>query len=204
MRGTRRTEIVDLARRARQRAGVTGYLDATRAGYDAIAADYDAVFARVLDERPFARAVLGAFAEVVRGPVLEVGSGPGRVTAHLRGLGVDVRGIDLSPAMVALARSLHPGVPFAEGTMTALDVADGSLGGLVAWYSLIHIPPADRGAVLAGFHRALAPGAHLLLAFQLGDDVNHDDEAFGHRVDLDFHRMRPDLLDGCPFDVRAR
>jgi hypothetical protein len=52
-------------------------------------------------------------------------------------------------------------------------------------------------------HRALAPGGHLLLAFQLGDDVNHDDEAFGHRVDLDFHRMRPDLLDGSPFDVRA-
>ena len=46
---------------------------------------------------PWLRAALAAFGEDVRerGPVVDVGCGPGHVTAHLAGLGVDVRGVDL-------------------------------------------------------------------------------------------------------------
>jgi 2-polyprenyl-3-methyl-5-hydroxy-6-metoxy-1,4-benzoquinol methylase len=36
--------------------------------------------------------------------VADVGCGPGRITGLLRGLGLDVFGIDLSPAMIELAR----------------------------------------------------------------------------------------------------
>ena len=110
--------------------------------------------------------------------------------------------------MVALARREHPGIAFSVGDMAALDVGDASLGGLVAWYSLIHVPPPELPAVLAGFRRALRPGGHLLLGFQVGDDVSHHDEAFGHRVSLDFRRLQPDavaaLLGDAGFDVTAR
>lgn len=170
---------------------------ATRAGYDAVAAPYTELFRdefAVLD-----RALLAAFAEVVTsdhpgGPVLDVGCGPGRATAHLHGLGVPVRGVDLSPGMVALARREHPGIAFDVGDLAALDVADAALAGLVAWYSIIHVPPPELPAVLAGFRRVLRPGGHLLLAFQVGDDVLHVDEAFGHRVSLDFRRLQPDAV----------
>lgn len=170
------------------------FLTSTRASYGAFVASYDELTKTVIEDRPLDRAMFAAFAEVVAGPVLDVGSGPGRVTKHLHDLGVDIRGIDLTPEMVALARQLHPGLRYDVGSLTALDVPDGSLGGLVAWYSLIHVPPELHPDVLAGFHRALRPGGHLLLGFQVGDEVKTYTEAFGHQVQLDFHRLSPDRL----------
>jgi SAM-dependent methyltransferase len=187
------------------------FLRDTRASYNAIAADYAERFEA--EAKSLERAMLAAFAERVRadgaGPVVEFGSGPGRVSACLAGLGVDIRGIDLSPAMVALARRAYPRLRFDEGSMTELGgFADGSLAGVVAWYSMIHLPPAEVPGVLAGFHRILAPGGHLAVAFQVGDHISRYTEAFGHSVSLDFHRMRPDLvveqLREAGFEVLAR
>ncbi|OLR92486.1 class I SAM-dependent DNA methyltransferase [Actinokineospora bangkokensis] len=172
------------------------HLSATRAGYDAIADEYAEAFAAGLSDQPYARAMLTAFAELVRGggPVLDVGCGTGDATGHLHALGIPVSGLDLSASMLAIARRTHPGPDYRLGSLTDLDVADGSLGGICASYSLIHVPPPHVPAALAGFHRALRPGGHLLLAFQVGTGVRHFDEAFGHRVDLDYHRFTPDGL----------
>jgi len=188
------------------------HLSDTRSGYDAIAQPYTEMFRDELAGSPLDRAALAAFAELVAarhpgGRVLDVGSGPGDVTAHLHALGMPIRGLDLSPAMVGLARREHPDVRFDVGEMSALDASDGSLAGVVARYSIIHVPPAHLPAVFAEFHRVLADGGHLLLAFQVGDDVSHHDEAFGHRVSLDFRRLRPAavtaLLDRAGFDLVA-
>ena len=189
------------------------HLDATRRGYDAVAEQYAELFRTGLDDSPLSRALLVGFAEMVRrdlpdGQVLEVGSGPGAVSAHLHQLGLDVRGIDLSPAMVDVARRDHPGVGFDVGHMGALDRADGSLAGLVCWYSLIHVPAHQRQAVLDEFHRVLRPGGYALIAFQVGDDTLHLDEAFGQVISLDFHRLQPDavveMLGRAGFELTAR
>ncbi|HEV7470467.1 MAG TPA: class I SAM-dependent methyltransferase [Blastococcus sp.] len=186
------------------------YLRTTREAYDTVAAEYAEHFRGELDRKPQDKAILGAFAELVRanGPVLDVGCGPGDALAHLRTRGVKVFGVDLSPGMVDVARWANPGVRIDVGSMTALDRPDGALGGLVAWYSIIHIPPEELPAVFAEFHRVLVPRGHLLLAFQVGDEPLHFDEAFGHAVDLDFRRLRPDrvadLLADAGFDVLAR
>lgn len=180
----------------------------TRDSYDATAEDYAVWIRDELAAKPLDRAVLAAFAELVSGPVADVGCGPGRVTTHLAGLGLPVFGIDLSPGMVAVARRTYPGLRFEVGSMLALDVADSALGGVVAWYSVIHVPDALVPAVFAEFHRVLAPGGYLQLAFQVGDDPLHRSEAAGHQVNLDFHRRRPDhvaaLLRDAGFAVRAR
>ncbi|MFE4062301.1 class I SAM-dependent methyltransferase [Streptomyces sp. NPDC059096] len=174
------------------------YLRDTRDGYDKISAEYAERFPTMRVDGPLGRAMLTAFAEPFRGagggPVVEVGSGAGRVTAFLDSLGVRVRGVDLSPAMVALARRAHPELRFDEGSMTALDLPDGSLAGLVAWYSVIHVPPELHPGVFAEFHRALAPGGSLLVAFQVGDAPLSFTEAWGHTVRLDFHRLSPDRV----------
>lgn len=170
------------------------FLGEARTFYDAIAVQYADRFRDYLASKPLDRMLLSAFAEVARGPILDVGCGPGEVTAFLASHGVDIRGIDLSPEMVALARNKHPSLQFDAGSMTALEVPDSSLGGVVAWYSTIHIPDDQLLGVFAEFARVLGPGGHLLLAFQVGDLPRRLTEPFGHPVALDFRRRRPDTV----------
>lgn len=175
------------------------HLDEVRATYDKVATAYAALFRTELDGKPVDRALLTAFADLVRsiggGPVADVGCGPGRITAHLRDLGLSVFGVDLSPGMLAVARQTHPDLRFVEGAIAALDVPDGALGGVVAWYSVIHTPPADLPATYAEFRRVLAPGGHLLLAFQAGDDDPiRLERAYGHEIACDVHLHSPDRV----------
>lgn len=199
-----------------------GFLTATRAAYDTVAASYARLLADALADNPYDRAVLGLYGELVRARagggsgvaggrprVVEVGCGPGRITAHLGSLGLEARGIDLSPGMVAEARRRHPGIGFEVGSMTSLEVPAGSLDGLVAWYSVIHVPPSRHRGVYAGFHRALADGGLLLLAFQCGQERRRLQEAYGHGgLELDAYRLLParveeDLV-ACGFELVSR
>lgn len=182
------------AHRYGARVPEASFLTDTRSGYNAIAAAYTEHFAGELDSSPWERAILAAFAEVVGPdePVLDIGCGPGRVTGFLAEHGLAVRGIDLSPVMIELARHRHPDIRFDVGSMTELEFSAGSVAAVVAWYSLIHIPPAERPGVLAEFHRVLRPGGRLLLGFQAGTETVHYDEGFGFPVSLDFHRIDPE------------
>ena len=137
--------------------------------YDAVAARYADFVRGELDHLPLDRAMLAAFAEYVRaagaGPVAELGCGPGRITAHLRDLGLDAFGVDLSPAMIDLARSEYPGLRFEVGSMDALELADGALGGIVSWYSVIPCTAGRNAGVLCRVRPGAGPGGHLLAAF---------------------------------------
>lgn len=171
---------------------------ATRAAYNTVAADYADLLRSELAAKPFDRAMLGTFAELVDSAggaeVADLGCGPGRITAHLDSLGLAVFGIDLSPEMVAVARRDHPSLRFDEGSMEALNLASGELGGIVAWYSIIHTPPARLPGVFAEFHRTLRDGGLLLLAFQAGDEPRYLDFAYGHEIDLDAYRLPPERI----------
>src|SRR5262245_62949120 len=109
------------------------------AGYDRVATEYADHIAGELSHKPFDRDLLTRFAQLVDGPILDAGCGPGHVARFLADHGADVRGLDLSPAMVAQASALNPDIAFTIGSMTELP-EDGGLGGIVAFYSIIHIP----------------------------------------------------------------
>lgn len=185
------------------------FLTTTRTAYDTFAAEYADGLDPELTELPLERALLAAFAEVVRGPVADVGCGPGYLAEYLHRRGVaDIRGVDLSPRMVALARRSYPHLRFDEGSITALDLPDGGLGGLICWYCLMHVPDDELPGVAAEFHRVVAPGGEVSLGFLTGDESLHRTEAFGHAIALDY-RFRPaehvvDALAGAGFDVYAR
>ncbi|MEU8438590.1 class I SAM-dependent methyltransferase [Streptomyces sp. NPDC029216] len=146
---------------------------AVRASHELVAVDR----ARPpLDEpvvRPLDRALLDAFAAYARGQgraVADLGCGPGGMTAYLDRRGVRAFGVDLSPAMVAVARRTYPGLRFEVGRMAGLDVADGTLGGVLSWYGTAHTPPGELPDLFAEFARVLAPGGYALVAFAAGDD----------------------------------
>ncbi|MDX3214245.1 class I SAM-dependent methyltransferase [Streptomyces sp. ME02-6991-2B] len=157
----------------------------TARAYDAVAVLYAELFSDSLRSLPLDRALIAAFADCVRtdggSTVADLGCGPGYLTAHLRDLGLEAFGVDLSPVMIGLAREAHPELRFDVGSMDALDaVADGELDGIVSWYSLIHTPPGDLPRYFQEFHRTLAPDGHLLLGFFESGGGPLD--AFDHKV----------------------
>jgi SAM-dependent methyltransferase len=178
---------------------MTGWLEDTRTSYDTVAGSYVEIVRNLLDQAPFEHAALLVFADLVRkdggGPIADVGCGPGRITALLRGHGADAFGIDLSPAMIEIARRENPGVRFEVGSMTDLDLPDASVAGLLAWYSLIHVPDEEIGTVLAHFHRVLRPGGLLMLGFHIGDRSNLKTEGYGgHPMNVYVHLRQPEKL----------
>jgi uncharacterized protein len=159
-----------------------------RSSYDAVATAYADHLVDELGELPFEtwlldRVVAGAAGQ----PVVEVGSGPGHVTAYLADRGAEAMGIDLSPAMVSEARRRFPGRSFEVGDLRRLTRPATSSGwaAVLGWYSLIHLAASELADAVAALVRPLAPGGWLVLGLHAGAEVRHLDEWFGHEVDLD-------------------
>ncbi|MGW3361124.1 class I SAM-dependent methyltransferase [Streptomyces bungoensis] len=147
----------------------------------------------------YLRAALVVFADLVHaaggGPVADVGCGPGHVTAHAHELGVDAFGIDLSSGMIEVARRNRPRLRFEVGSMTDLDLADASVVGLLAFWSLIHVPDEAVPTVFAHFRRAVRPGGPLLLGFHVGDGSRLKTQGHGgYPVNVYVHRRQPDQV----------
>lgn len=130
-----------------------------------------------------------AWADQLRGPLLDAGCGPGHWTAHLTAHGSDTRGRDQVPEFIDHARRSHPGVRFDVGSIDALPEPAGSFAGVLAWYSLIHHEPRSIRRPLEEFARVLRPGGALLVGFFVGPDV----QAFDHSI-VTAYRWSPDAL----------
>lgn len=166
--------------------------------YDRVADEYVKRIFDELQHKPFDRHLLDRFADSVRdlGPACDIGCGPGQVARYLFERGVAMTGIDLSNEMIQHARSLTSGVNFVQGDMRALPVPDSAWAGATAFYSLIHIPPAEMVKALSEVRRALQPGGVLLLCFHIGDNPKHLELWWGREVCLDFHHFQSNEMVG--------
>ncbi|WP_220451148.1 DUF480 domain-containing protein [Nocardioides dongkuii] len=172
--------------------------DRVRATYGAVAATYAERFADELDGQPFERWLLDRVAAHATGadggPVVEVGCGPGRVTAYLAAAGVDARGLDLTPEMVEQARALHPGVRYDVGDLRRLMRPENATGwrAVLAWYSLIHLAESELPDALAALVRPLDTDGWLVVAVQAGAGVRRMTSWFDAEVPpLDFVQHDP-------------
>jgi len=85
-------------------------------------------------------------------------------------------GLDVSPALLAHARRLSPDIAFHEGDFRQPPAPAGSWAGIVAFYSIIHLPREQVASTPVEWARVLRPGGLLLLAAHLGNDTLHLDE----------------------------
>jgi SAM-dependent methyltransferase len=117
----------------------------------------DAYANRIL--RPVEADILVRYRETLSGRILELGSGAGRLTGYLAEIAAEVRGIDISPEMVAYSRRRYPGASFAQG-----DLRDPSVYGSTPWDAIVApfnvvdvFGDGDRQVLLDRVHAALAP-----------------------------------------------
>jgi ubiquinone/menaquinone biosynthesis C-methylase UbiE len=143
-------------------------------------------------EAPVDRSLLDAFVELVLRHdvrrVADVGCGPGRVAVFLADRGLDFIGVDVSHAMINIARAAHPHIEFQEGQLDALPIDSGTLSGVVSWYSIIYTPPDRLCESFEEFARVLRPEGYLLVGFQAEGVPVTREYALGTRLSLTSYR----------------
>jgi SAM-dependent methyltransferase/DNA-binding transcriptional ArsR family regulator len=155
-------------------AGDRARLDAVRqaraaaaaAYFRAAAADWDRIRALHVDECEVERTMLDALGDGPLGDVLDVGTGTGRVLALLAPRTRRAVGIDLSPAMLGVARAAldpaaHPNVQVRHGDMYHLPFGHDAVD-LVVFHQVLHYAD-DAAAAVAEAARCLRPGGRVLV-----------------------------------------
>jgi SAM-dependent methyltransferase len=136
--------------------------ETVREGYDKLAAAYRAHYAASHDAQY--GGWLDAFERTLTpgGRVLELGCADGIPVAKRLSPSYDYLGVDISPVQIAAAGQNVPGAHFQVADMTELAFPDGQFGGIVALYSLIHVPVAQQVPLIGKMARWLQPGGALL------------------------------------------
>lgn len=173
--------------------------------YAKTAETYADAFAHELSYKPLDRLLLTRFAEEnrQRGAILDLGCGPGQTTVFLHRAGLtDVIGTDVSPAMIAVARQRNEEtLRFEVADMLHLPYEANTVGGAVAFYSIVHFSMYELALAFEEIYRVLKPAGQLLLAFhaQHSEDEQRQHERtefMGHPVDITFYFFDPDEVLG--------
>lgn len=148
------------------------------ASYDARAAEYVELLGSIEQMDAANRRFIGTWRDTTVGRLLDAGCGPGLWTQFLHDPDRDVVGVDIASEFLASARARFPHLDFERASLRDLPFEDASFGGILAWYSLIHTPPAELSEILSELARVLAPGGSLLIGYFDGPPR----EPFAHAI----------------------
>ena len=95
--------------------------------------------------------------------MLDLGCGCGLPATRQLARRFEVTGVDISDTQIARARRLVPEATFVRADMSRIRFPAASVHGVVALYSLFHLPLEDQRPLLVRIHRWLAPNGLLLL-----------------------------------------
>lgn len=171
-----------------------------RRAYSARATEYTSILGSIEDMHGLDQEHIASWAKDVNGPIVDAGCGPGHWTDFLYRRGAEISGLDLVEEFVAEARIRFPNSRFHLASLRSMGFGDKSIQGVLAWYSLIHVPPLDLPDVLAEFARVLGPQGHLLIGMFRGDSGRSFDHAVSPAYLWSVEHMSR-LLQEAGFDI---
>lgn len=136
------------------------------------------------------RQVIEPWAATVSGPILDVGSGTGRWTGHLVSRGHEVTGLEPVERLIQIARETYPAVQFRQASVADLEQTRTQWAGILAWYSIIHMGPAELPTALDTLRTALTPNGTLLMSFFAGPEQ----QSFAHPVAMAYRWPMDDMV----------
>ena len=176
--------------------------------YNKTAKNYADKFMDELSKKHFDRVLLKAFAfeNLNKGKLIDLGCGPGQTTKYLSECGMsDLVGVDISPGMVKIAKTINPQLNFQTADILNLKYADAFFSSAIAFYAIVHF---DHGQIKTAFKeikRVLAENGQFLFSFHIGHNVLHLDNFLDHQVNIDFYFFEineiVDLLMGMGFGI---
>lgn len=172
--------------------------------YDSLSEEYEARIADELEGKPLDRDLLRRLGEFAgpRGPICDLGCGPGHVAGFLANYAADLVGVDISPRMVEVASKRFPAISFQEADFSSLPFRDQYFAGIAAFYSLIHLNENELVTVLGELRRVLLPEGLLVASFHLGAEPLHVEELWGIPVLLDYPFLGTDIIKSAFLSAR--
>ena len=167
--------------------------------YDIVAEEYAEEFVGEHAKKPMDRTMLRRFARELgnRKPVWDFGCGPGQTSAFLKGLGVEISGMDLSQKILEHAARRHPGISFRQGNILATGFQKNSIAGIVAFYAIVHFTQEQVESAFQEIFRILQPGGTFLLTFHIGVETLAIAEYLGKSVGIDFMFFTTEFISGA-------
>jgi len=167
--------------------------------YDTIAKEYADAFSDEHKQKPKDQAILRRFSIEIgdKKPVWDFACGPGQTTKYLKDLGIVISGLDLSEKILEQAKTIHPEIHFQKGNILALDFDDNSIGGVVAFYAIVHFTEDQVETAFREVFRVLQPGGLFLCTYHIGEDTIRIKEFLGKNIDIDFMFFNTKFIYNC-------
>jgi cyclopropane fatty-acyl-phospholipid synthase-like methyltransferase len=146
------------------------------AGYDAVGAEYFNFYRAEIPE------ILTSYVNQLASrlqpgnTVIELGCGNGLPVAASLARQFEVTGIDVSEKQLERARTNVPNAEFTSSDMAALEYDAGTFHGVVALYSIIHLPRDLHSKLFQSIYSWLKPGGLFLATFASTESENWVEE----------------------------